>query len=345
MNSPDKLPLLKSAMRLLVGQLRREDRVSIVVYAGASGLVLEPTSDKKKILAAIDRLSAGGSTAGAAGIELAYRVARKSFIEEGNNRVILATDGDFNVGVSSDDALVQLIEQKRESGIFLSVLGFGTGNYKDSKMEKLADKGNGNYAYIDGILEAKKVLVTEMGGTLVTIAKDVKIQVEFNPAFVKGYRLVGYENRMLAKEDFADDKKDAGELGAGHTVTALYELIPAGSDEEVPVAGALKYQVTGLVKSDDLMTVKLRYKKPDGDTSKLIVQSVEAADFLNTEPSENLRFASAVAEFGLLLRNSEYKGSASYRQVLRRARQAKGSDLEGYRAEFIRLVEKAQLLN
>ncbi len=344
MNSPDKLPLLKSAMRLLVGQLRAEDRVSIVVYAGAAGLVLKPTSDKDEILAAIDRLSAGGSTAGGAGIELAYRVARESFIEEGNNRVILATDGDFNVGVSSDGSLTRLIEKKRETGIFLSVLGFGTGNYKDSKMEKLADKGNGNYAYIDDILEAKKVLVTEMGGTLVTIAKDVKIQVEFNPAFVKAHRLVGYENRMLAKEDFADDTKDAGELGAGHTVTALYELIPATSDEAVPVAGALKYQVTGLVKSDDLMTVKLRYKKPDGDTSKLIVQSVEAADLQTVETSENLRFASAVAEFGLLLRGSEYKGDANYSQVLRRARQAKGRDAEGYRAEFIRLVEKAQLL-
>ncbi|MCK4563641.1 MAG: von Willebrand factor type A domain-containing protein [Verrucomicrobia bacterium] len=344
MNSPDKLPLLKAAMRLLVGQLRPEDRVSIVVYAGAAGIVLEPTSDKGRILEAINRLNAGGSTAGGAGIELAYKTARTSFIKEGNNRVILATDGDFNVGVSSDGDLTRLIEEKRESGIFLSVLGFGTGNYKDSKMEKLADKGNGNYAYIDDILEAKKVLVTEMGGTLVAIAKDVKIQVEFNPSQVKAYRLVGYENRMLAKEDFADDTKDAGELGAGHTVTALYELIPATSDEAVPVAGALKYQVTGLVKSDDLMTVKLRYKKPDGDTSKLIVQSVEAADLQAVEVSENLRFASAVAEFGLLLRGSEYRGSASYRQILRRARQAKGRDAEGYRAEFIRLVEKAQLL-
>ena len=344
MSSSDKLPLLKSAMRLLVGQLRREDRVSIVVYAGAAGIVLEPTSDKGRILEAINRLNAGGSTAGGAGIELAYKTARKSFIKEGNNRVILATDGDFNVGVSSDDALVRLIEQKRESGIFLSVLGFGTGNYKDSKMEKLADKGNGNYAYIDDILEAKKVLVTEMGGTLVTIAKDVKIQVEFNPAFVKAYRLVGYENRMLAKEDFADDAKDAGELGAGHTVTALFELIPASAGEVVPEVGALKYQVTGLVKSDDLMTVKLRYKKPDGDVSKLFVQSVEAAELQARAPSGNLRFASAVAEFGLLLRNSEYKGTASYHQVLRRARQAKGADLEGYRAEFIRLVEKTQLL-
>jgi Ca-activated chloride channel family protein len=238
-----------------------------------------------------------------------------------------------------------LIEKKRETGIFLSVLGFGTGNYKDSKMEKLADQGNGNYAYIDDILEAKKVLVTEMGGTLMTIAKDVKVQVEFNPAVVKAYRLIGYENRMLAKEDFADDKKDAGELGAGHAVTALYELIPAVSSEQVSEAERLKYQVTGLVKSDELMTVKLRYKKPQGDTSKLIVQSVKqpASDTLN--PSENLRFASSVAEFGLLLRDSKYKANAGYGQVLARARASKGGDEEGYRAEFIRLVEKAELLS
>ena len=345
MNSPAKLPLLKSAMRLLVDQLRPEDSVAIVVYAGAAGRVLEPTSNKEKILEAINRLNAGGSTAGGAGIELAYKTAQESFIKEGNNRVILATDGDFNVGVSSDGALTRLIEKKRDTGIFLTVLGFGTGNYKDSKMEKLADQGNGNYAYIDDILEAKKVLITEMGGTLVTIAKDVKVQIEFNPAAVKAYRLIGYENRMLANEDFTADTKDAGELGAGHTVTALYELIPAVSAEKVPMAGNLKYQVTGLVKSDELMTVKLRYKKPRGDTSRLIVQSVEACDFQALEPSENIRFASAVAEFGLLLRDSEYKGNASYGQLIRRAKQSKGPDTEGYRAEFIRLVEKAQLLD
>jgi len=344
MNNPDKLPLLKSAMRLLVDNLRKEDRVSIVVYAGAAGLVLEPTSDKAKILEAVNRLNAGGSTAGGAGIELAYKTALKSFIEEGNNRVILATDGDFNVGVSSDDALIRMIEEKRETGIFLSVLGFGTGNYKDSKMEQLADKGNGNYAYIDDILEAKKVLVTEMGGTLVTIAKDVKIQVEFNPSAIKAYRLIGYENRILAVEDFDDDKKDAGELGAGHTVTALYELILADSDEEVPAAGGLKYQTTKLVASDELMTVKLRYKRPNSDTSKLIVKSVKASAF-REKPSENLRFASSVAEFGMLLRKSEYKGTASYEQLLRRAKESKGPDAEGYRAEFIRLAEKAQLLD
>ncbi len=344
MNSPGKLPLLKSAMRLLVDQLRPEDRVSIVVYAGAAGMVLEPTAHKEKILEAINRLNAGGSTAGGAGIELAYKTAMDHFIEAGNNRVILATDGDFNVGVSSDGALTRMIEEKRESGVFLTVLGFGTGNYKDSKMEKLADKGNGNYAYIDDILEAKKVLVTEMGGTLVTIAKDVKVQIEFNPAVVKAYRLIGYENRVLAKEDFADDTKDAGELGAGHTVTALYELILADSGEKISVAGDLKYQVTGLVESDELMTVKLRYKKPQGDTSKLIVRSVQVADYQSLKPSENICFAGAVAEFGLLLRNSEYKGIANYGEVIRRAKNSKGIDEEGYRAEFIRLVEKAELL-
>jgi Ca-activated chloride channel family protein len=344
MSSADKLPLLKSAMRLLVNQLRPEDRVSIVVYAGAAGLVLEPTSDKELINEAISRLEAGGSTAGGAGIELAYRTAKQGFLKEGNNRVILATDGDFNVGVSSDGELVRMIEEKRKSGIFLTVLGFGTGNYKDSKMEKLADKGNGNYAYIDDILEARKVLVNEMGGTLLTIAKDVKVQVEFNPAQIKAYRLIGYENRVMANEEFDDDLKDAGELGAGHTVTALYELIPAGSDVPVPAAGELKYQKTQLVESDDLMTVKLRYKQPDGDESKLLVRTINAAEFDGLRPSENFQFASEVAEFGLLLRNSEFKGNASYSQVIERARQVKGEDREGYRAEFISLVEKARLL-
>jgi Ca-activated chloride channel family protein len=345
MNSPDKLPLLQSAMRLLVNQLRPEDSVSIVVYAGAAGLVLEPTSDKGLINEAISRLQAGGSTAGGAGIELAYRTAQQGFLKEGNNRVILATDGDFNVGASSDGELVRLIEEKRKTGIFLTVLGFGTGNYKDSKMEKLADKGNGNYAYIDDILEARKVLVSEMGGTLLTIAKDVKIQVEFNPGQVKAYRLIGYENRVLASEDFDNDLKDAGELGAGHTVTALYELIPAGSDEVIPSAGELKYRKTQLVDSDDLMTVKLRYKQPDGDESKLLVRTINAADFGGQQPSDNFQFASEVAEFGLLLRDSEFKGNASYGQIIERARQVKGDDREGYRAEFINLVEKARLLD
>ncbi len=345
MNNPNKLPLLKSAMRLLVDQLRPEDRVSIVVYAGAAGVVLEPTADKAEILDAIKRLNAGGSTAGGAGIELAYKIAKQAFMKNGNNRVVLATDGDFNVGASSDGDLVRLIEEKRNSGIYLTVLGFGTGNYKDSKMEKLADKGNGNYAYIDDILEAKKVLVNEMGGTLVTIAKDVKVQIEFNPKHVKGYRLIGYENRMLAAEDFNDDLKDAGELGAGHTVTALYELIPAGSDLQVPTAGDLKYQKTRVVDSDELMTVKLRYKHPDEDESQMIKRAVAVSDISAITNQGNLAFASAVAEFGMLLRDSQYKGSASFEDVLKRARAAKGKDDEGYRAEFIRLVEKAELLS
>jgi Ca-activated chloride channel family protein len=344
MNSRDKLPLLKSAMRLLVEQMRPEDRVSIVVYAGAAGVVLEPTADKAEILEAIKRLNAGGSTAGGAGIELAYKLAKQEFMKNGNNRVILATDGDFNVGISSDGDLVRMIEEKRNSGIYLTVLGFGTGNYKDSKMEKLADKGNGNYAYIDDILEAKKVLVNEMGGTLVTIAKDVKIQIEFNPKHVKGYRLIGYENRMLAKEDFNDDRKDAGELGAGHTVTALYELIPMGADLTVPVADSLKYQKTQVVDSDELMTVKLRYKNPDEDESRLIKRAVAVNDVYTMTNSGNLAFASAVAEFGMLLRDSQYKGSANFEDVLERAKAFKGADDEGYRAEFIRLVEKAELL-
>lgn len=345
MGFPNRLPLLKSALKLLVGQLRSKDKVAIVVYAGAAGVVLEPTSDKAEILKAIEELQAGGSTAGGKGIKLAYKIAEKSFIKEGNNRVILATDGDFNVGVSSDGELVRLIEEKRDSGVYLTVLGFGSGNLKDSKMEKLADKGNGNYAYINDILEAKKVLVTEMGGTLVAIAKDVKIQVEFNPAQVKAYRLIGYENRMLADEDFNNDKKDAGELGAGHTVTALYELIPAGSNEKVPAAGTLKYQKSEVVPSDDLMTVKLRYKEPTGDSSHLISRSVKATDLQSETPSENIQFASAVAEFGLLLRDSEHQGDASFPAVIRRAKAAKGVDEEGYRAEFIRLAEKAQLLD
>lgn len=345
MNKPAKLPLVKEAMRLLVGQLRPQDRVSIVVYAGAAGLVLEPTADKAKMLEAIDRLEAGGSTAGGAGIVLAYDTAQKSFIRNGNNRVILATDGDFNVGVSSDGDLVRLIEKKRRTGIFLSVLGFGTGNCKDAKLEQLADKGNGNYAYIDGLMEARKVLVSEMGGTLVTIAKDVKIQIEFNPAAVKAYRLVGYENRILAAEEFDDDRRDAGELGAGHSVTALYELIPSDAEAPMLETGELKYQQTRLVPSDELMTVKLRYKQPGSETSRLITRSVRSGDIrAMTGRHPNIEFASAVAEFGLLLRDSEYKGRADYERLLQRARDAKGTDEEGYRAEFIRLVERARTL-
>lgn len=346
MNSHNKLPLLKSAFKLMVERLSANERVAIVVYAGNAGLVLEstPGSNKQKILAAIDRLSAGGSTAGGAGVQLAYKIARENFIRGGNNRVILATDGDFNVGVSSDAELVRLIEKKRKEGIFLTVLGFGTGNTKDSKMEKLADKGNGSYYYIDTFQEAQKVLGRELGSTLFTIAKDVKIQIEFNPAQVKAYRLVGYENRILAKEDFHDDTKDAGELGAGHSVTALYEIVPADSDEESPAVDDLKYQRRKIAASRDLMTVKLRYKLPQADTSRLIQQSITQLDVWR-RPKDDFQFAAAVAEFGLLLRNSEFKAEASYEHVLSAAQAAQGRDPFGYRAEFLELVKKAQRLD
>jgi len=345
MNSRNKLPLLKSAFKLLVKQLRPIDRVSIVVYAGAAGLVLDatPGDRKDKILKAIDNLKAGGSTAGGAGIKLAYKIAKDNLISNGNNRIIIATDGDFNIGVSSDSALVRMIEERRDQGIFLTVLGFGMGNYKDNKMEKLADKGNGNYAYIDDIMEAKKVLVNELGATLFTIAKDVKLQIEFNPSEVKAYRLIGYENRVLAKEDFNDDKKDAGELGAGHSVTAFYEIVPADSTQTFAKVDDLKYQKTKINKSKELLTIKLRYKKPDEDKSKLISKIVKSDD-IKKEMSENCAFACAVAEFGMLLRDSEYKGSASYKSILDRARNSKGKDFNGYRAEFVRLVERAELV-
>lgn len=344
MNDPNKLPLVKSAMKLLVNNLTEKDKISIVVYAGSAGVVLEPTSGnkKEKILSAIEELSAGGSTAGGQGIELAYKLAKENFIKGGNNRVILSTDGDFNVGVSSDEELVKIIEEKRKDNIFLSVLGFGEGNLKDSKMEALADKGNGNFAYIDSINEAKKVLVQEMGSTLLTIAKDVKIQVEFNPAKVKGYRLVGYENRVLNNEDFTNDKKDAGELGAGHTVTAFYEIVPVGSDEKVGEED-LKYQEVKTTDSKDLMTVKLRYKKPDSEESRELSKAVQE-DGITGSPSQSFRFAAAVAEFGMLLKDSEYKAQASFKHVLNEAKGAKGSDLSGYRAEFINLVDIAQKL-
>ncbi|HYE84614.1 MAG TPA: VWA domain-containing protein [Clostridia bacterium] len=345
MQDPDKLPLLKSAFKMLVNQLGENDKVSIVVYAGSAGMVLEPTScnNKDKILAAIEGLEAGGSTAGGEGILLAYKTAQQNFIKGGNNRVILATDGDFNVGVSSEGELTRLIEQKRQEGIFLTVLGFGTGNLKDSKMEMLADKGNGNYAYIDSLFEAKKVLVNEIGSTLYTIAKDVKLQVEFNPAKVKAYRLIGYENRVMNKEDFNDDRKDAGELGAGHSVTAFYEIVPAGSDENTAGVDQLQFQQVSLKDSNDWMNVKLRYKLPEADESQLLVQSITEKDY-KAEASGNFRFAAAVAEFGLLLRDSEYKGSASFESVLANAREAMGDDKEGYRIEFIRLVETASAL-
>ena len=352
MQSPNKLPLVKASLKMLVDQLREEDNISMVVYAGAAGLVLEPTSgdEKTKIKDAIDKLEAGGSTAGGAGIKLAYKTARENFVKGGNNRVILCSDGDFNVGESSDDAMERLIEQERKSGVFLTVLGYGMGNYQDAKMQKLADKGNGNHAYIDGITEAKKVLVNEFGGTLFTIAKDVKLQVEFNPAKVQGYRLIGYENRMLAKEDFNDDKKDAGELGSGHTVTALYEVIPVGVKSDfLQKVDSLKYQknTTALSSSsqtDEILTVKFRYKAPDGDVSKLIEHPVLDKQVALAKTSDNFRFAAAVAQFGLLLRESAYKSASSYDNVLNLARKAKGYDEEGYRSEFVRLVESARLL-
>lgn len=346
MNNPNKMPLLKTAFKMMTQQLRPQDHVAIVTYAGAAGLVLDSTEGANKyvIESAINNLSAGGSTAGGAGIQLAYEVARRNFIKGGNNRVILATDGDFNVGVSSDAELVRMIEEKRKQGVFLTVLGFGTGNYKDNKMEQLADKGNGNFYYIDNENEARKVLVSELGSTIFTIAKDVKIQVEFNPSQVKAYRLIGYENRMLKKEDFNDDTKDAGELGAGHTVTALYEVIPAYSFEPVGNVDQLKYQKQISVRnSDEIMTVKLRYKEPNQDRSRLITKTVKPND--ETQLQGDFAFASSVAEFGLILRNSKFKGNASYDQLINRAYGSIGNDPYGYRREFVSLVEKARQID
>jgi Ca-activated chloride channel homolog len=348
MDMPNKLPLLKSSLTLLVNTLRPQDRVAIVVYAGSAGLVLPSTagSDKATILAAIDRLEAGGSTAGGAGIRRAYDEAVANFIRGGNNRVILATDGDFNVGVSSDGELVRLIEEKRRTGVFLTVLGFGEGNLKDSKMEMLADHGNGNYTYIDNLLEAKKTLVHELGGTLYTVAKDVKIQIEFNPAHVRAYRLIGYENRLLADEDFTDDTKDAGDVGSGHSVTALYEIIPVGAttDVTVRVPDSLRYQSTRASREGgpELVFVKVRYKKPDSDRSRLLTQPV--LDTAGGRPTPDFRFQGAVAEFGLLLRASAFRGGASYEDVIATARASLGADPDGYRAEFVRLAEAAQAL-
>ncbi len=351
MSDANKLPLLKSGLNLLIEQMRPQDKIAIVVYAGAAGVVLEPTSgkNKNKIIDALEKLEAGGSTAGGEGIQLAYKTAKANFDSKANNRVILATDGDFNVGVSSDGELTRLIEEERKSGVYLSVLGLGTGNLKDSRMEQLADKGNGNYAYIDNILEAKKVLVKEMGGTLLTIAKDVKLQIEFNPAYVKGYRLVGYENRLLNNEDFNDDKKDAGELGSGHTVTAIYEIIPAGSNEAIASVDSLKYQSNNsepkmLIDNNEVMTIKFRYKEPKDSTSKLLSHIVYNNKLPFSSASENCRFACSVAQFGMLLRDSKFKGDASFKNVIAQAKESKGTDDEGYRAEFIKLVEMAELL-
>ena len=348
MQYENKLPLVKSSIKLLIEQLREEDHVSMVVYAGNAGLVLPSTSgsNKQKIRNAVNELEAGGSTAGGAGIKLAYKIAKQNFIKKGNNRVILCTDGDFNVGLSSDASLVELIEKERESGVFLTVLGYGMGNYKDNKMQQLADKGNGNHAYIDNIDEAKKVLVNEFGGTLFTIAKDVKLQVEFNPAKVQGYRLIGYENRILNKEDFNNDKKDAGDIGSGHTVTALYELIPAGVKSDFIIkTDPLKYSKSEkgtLDHDDELMNIKFRYKKPDGDKSFLIVHAVN--DRHVAETSDNFRFVAAVAQFGMLLTNSEFKQSASFEKVRVMASGAIGDDEDGYRTEFLELIRKARKL-
>lgn len=349
MDEENKLPLVKTSMKMLVDHLRNDDKVAIVVYAGNAGLVLPSTSgtNKEEIKEAIDDLEAGGSTAGGEGIRLAYKIAQKEFIKNGNNRIILATDGDFNVGVSSDDELVSLIEKERKSGVFLSVLGYGMGNYKDNKMQLLADKGNGNHSYIDNINEAKKVLVSEFGSTLFTIAKDVKLQLEFNPTKVQAYRLIGYENRMLAAEDFNDDKKDAGELGSGHTVTALYEVIPVGVQSEfIKSVDPLKYQpsktnVTFSAGTEEIMTIKLRYKKPDEEVSKLITHPVIDSHIDLIKTSDNFRFSAAVASFGMLLRDSEYKQQSSWQQVISIAKSAKGNDVNHYRGEFIKLVQAA----
>ncbi len=344
MSDQNKLPLIKQSFKYLVNNLRPIDKIAMVVYAGAAGVVLEstPGSEKAKITASLDLLSAGGSTAGGAGIQLAYKIAKQNHIDGGNNRVILATDGDFNIGASSDGEMTRLIEEKRKDGIFLSILGFGMGNYKDSKMEKIADAGNGNYFYVDNILEAKKIFGKELWGTLYTIAKDVKIQVEFNPSKIKAYRLIGYENRMLNKEDFNDDKKDAGEIGCGHSVTALYEIVRAGVEENISSVDPLEYSKNSVVDSKNLLTLKLRYKKPNEDVSKLIVHKLKDVDFDNL--SENLTFAASVAEFGMMLRDSEFKANASFTQVLALAKEGKGKDADGFRNDFIKMVETAEML-
>ncbi len=347
----NRLPLVKTSMKMLVDQLRDNDHVSIVTYAGSAAVALEstPGSQKNKIKDAIEALSAGGSTAGGAGLQLAYRTARRHFVAGGNNRIILASDGDFNVGASSDEDMERLIASERQGGVSLSVLGFGMGNLKDSKMELLANKGHGNYAYIDNINEARKAMVTEFGGTLFTVAKDVKVQVEFNPANVQSYRLLGYENRLLEKEDFNNDEKLGGDMGVGHTVTALYEIVPVGANSNYPGhVDPLKYQRAkeplDVSRSEELATIKFRYKTPDGNRSRMEQVAVTDGKWDLSKASADFRFASAVAELGMLLRNSEYKQQSDYDSLIARARQAKGTDDEGYRAEFIRLAESAKLL-
>ncbi|WP_338083392.1 VWA domain-containing protein [Flavobacterium azizsancarii] len=343
MSEQNKLPLLKESMKILVKELRAQDKVSIVVYAGSAGVVLEPTSGdrKEEILDAFNNLSAGGSTAGGEGIELAYKLAQQNFIKEGNNRVVIATDGDFNVGASSDADMEKLIEDKRKSGVFLTVLGYGMGNYKDSKMEVLADKGNGNYAYIDNIQEANRFLGKEFKGSMFAIAKDVKIQIEFNPKHVQAYRLIGYENRKLKPEDFKNDAIDAGELGSGHTVTALYEIIPTGVESSY-VPSDLKY--TKVKKddsnySDELATIKFRYKKPDGDTSIEMVNTIENKKVILDKSSSDFKFTTAVAWFGLKLRDSKFISNSSSSDIKNLAKSGMSNDEDGYKAEFVRLVE------
>ena len=348
MYGPQRLGLVQSSLKLLVNNLRDEDRVAIIVYSGSAGEKLPSTSgsDKQKIREAIDELTAGGSTAGGAGIKLAYKIAKQNFVKGGNNRIILCTDGDFNVGVSSDEGLEKLIEQERKSGVFLTVLGYGMGNYKDSKMQVLAEKGNGNHAYIDNLQEANRVLVNEFGATMHTVAKDVKLQIEFNPSQVQAYRLIGYESRLLKDEDFNNDAKDAGEMGAGHTVTAFYEVVPAGIKSDFTgKVDDLKYQKTKPApavtnNSKELLTVKLRYKAPDGNTSKKIEQPL--IDDKKEKVSSDFRFASAVAMFGQLLRDSDFKGDATYDKVISLAKTSLDNDEKGYRREFIRLAETAE---
>ncbi|MDH6308586.1 Ca-activated chloride channel family protein [Dysgonomonas sp. PFB1-18] len=352
MEGPTRLDLVKSSLKLLVNNLREKDRVAIVVYAGAAGEVLPSTSgaNSQKIKEALESLSAGGSTAGGAGIQLAYKIARQNFIKNGNNRIILCTDGDFNVGVSSNDGLQTLIENERKSGVFLSILGYGMGNYKDSKMQTLAQAGNGNHAYIDNLQEANKVLVNEFGSTMYTVAKDVKLQIEFNPARVQAYRLVGYESRLLNKEDFNDDTKDAGEMGAGHTVTAFYEVIPVGVKSNlVGNVDPLKYQnenkpsgkgIFTAIAHPDLLTVKMRYKEPNSDTSKKI--ELPLIDDNQNNVSDDFRFAAAVAMFGQVMKNSSFKGDGTYDKAIALAQSGYGSDKQGYRREFVRLMETAK---
>jgi Ca-activated chloride channel family protein len=352
MSDMNKLPLLKQSMKILVNELRAKDKVAIVVYAGAAGMVLPPTSgdEKKTIIDALDKLQSGGSTAGGAGIELAYKTAAENFIKGGNNRVILATDGDFNVGSSSNSDMEKLIEEKRKTGVFLTCLGYGMGNYKDSKMEILADKGNGNYAYIDNIQEANRFLGKEFKGSMFAIAKDVKIQIEFNPKQVQAYRLIGYENRKLRPEDFKNDAIDAGELGSNHTVTALYEIIPTGvkSDYLAEQPDPLKYTKTETNSnnySNELATIKFRYKKPDGDKSIEMVQVIENKLVALDKASDDMKFSSAVAWFGLKLRDSKLIADKSSEDIVKLAKQGNSNDSEGYKAEFIRLVETSKQYN